>query len=539
MNGNHQKPEAVVLYARVSTEDQAERQTVQGQLEFLRSFCALYGLPIQGEYVDDGWSGTIPLGQRADGSRLLQDAEARRLSTVLIYRLDRLGRSLSALLQAHAELERHGVTIRSATEPFDTSTPVGRFVFQLLGSIAELEKATIVERTTLGRDRVARMGRWTGGRIPFGYQLDEGGCLAPSERIVPELGMTEADVVRDLFRRMAEGSTCTAEARRLNAAGVRPTCRYSGKEARLAEAWGTTRVLYTLKNPCYKGAAVVRSRSGPVERPVPALVTPELWEQAARQLARNRIASKRNSKRLYLLRGLIVCGNCGRHLTGQTMGSRPYYRCVSSKDRSWPDDSRTCPTKCVPADRLESEVWDGCVRFIRDPGDALAEAQRQLRGRLEQVAGVERQRRALAEQVAEKGRERDRVMTLYRRGRISLEDVERQMEAIAEEEATLHQMADALRTQAELASAFEAQLSEAKALLARLRDRLEDVERNDDRETKRRIIELLVTGITVKRPAGGERRAEATIRYAFSEPRVTDIKTPRLSGRRSPRGRGA
>jgi site-specific DNA recombinase len=147
----------VAIYARTSTEDQAERQTVQGQLEFLRRFCSLYShvqrYEIAAESVDDGWSGTVPLGERPDGRRLLEDARAGRFQEVLVYRLDRLGRSLRALLNANLALEAAGVTIHSATEPFDTATPIGRFVFQLLGSLAELERSTITERMALGRDR--------------------------------------------------------------------------------------------------------------------------------------------------------------------------------------------------------------------------------------------------------------------------------------------------------------------------------------------------------------------------------------------------
>src|ERR671938_387704 len=92
----------VALYARVSTEDQAERQTVQGQLDFLRKLADLHGWPIAGEYVDDGAFGTV-----------------------LLYRLDRLGRKTRVLLDAHEALERHAIALKSATEPFDTSTPIG------------------------------------------------------------------------------------------------------------------------------------------------------------------------------------------------------------------------------------------------------------------------------------------------------------------------------------------------------------------------------------------------------------------------------
>ena len=149
----------VALYMRVSSEDQAERGTIEAQRDFLRQFATLYELSIAEEYADDGVTGTIALGERPEGRRLLQDAATGRFGCVLLYRVDHLGRSLPALLDAHTALSKAGITIRSATEPFDTSTPIGTFLFQLLGSMAELDKSTIIERMTRGRDRVAKRGR--------------------------------------------------------------------------------------------------------------------------------------------------------------------------------------------------------------------------------------------------------------------------------------------------------------------------------------------------------------------------------------------
>src|SRR5687767_438961 len=143
--------QAVAIYARVSTEDQAERATIKSQLDFLRRFVDLHSLPVAGEYVDDGISGTVPLADRPEGQRLIVDAEAGQFGVVLVYRIDRLGRSLRSLLDAHDALDGLGVAIKSATEPFDTSSPIGSFLFQLLASLAELEKSTIAERTSLGR----------------------------------------------------------------------------------------------------------------------------------------------------------------------------------------------------------------------------------------------------------------------------------------------------------------------------------------------------------------------------------------------------
>src|SRR6266511_1017815 len=159
-NHNLIESQRVALYARVSTEDQAERETIDTQRHFLRNFAKLYSLNVAVEYAEVGVSGTIPLHKRPGGLRLLEDAKAHRFGVVVVYRVDRLGRSLTALLDAHTALNQMGVTIRSATEPFDTATPIGKFMFQLLGSLAELDRANTLEKFTLGRDRVVPGGRW-------------------------------------------------------------------------------------------------------------------------------------------------------------------------------------------------------------------------------------------------------------------------------------------------------------------------------------------------------------------------------------------
>src|SRR5262245_57572845 len=129
----------VAVYCRVSTDDQANRDTIEAQRDFLREYAKLYSNIIYNEYLDEGISGTIPLAQRPGGAALLQDAKYDSFDTVIVYRLDRLGRSLTAILDAYQQLEILHVVVRSATEPFDTSTPIGKFMFQFLGSLAELE----------------------------------------------------------------------------------------------------------------------------------------------------------------------------------------------------------------------------------------------------------------------------------------------------------------------------------------------------------------------------------------------------------------
>ena len=517
-------PTRVALYARVSTEDQADRGTIQAQLDWLRRYCDLHGLEIAAEYVDDGISGTVPLDHRPDGHRLLLHAGGGSFATVILYRLDRLGRSLTSLLDAHAALEQAGVTVRSATEPFDTSTAIGKFLFQLLASLAELEKSTITERMTMGRDRVAKGGKWTGGPLSFGYDVTDGGDVVLSEHVVSALALTEAELARDIFQRIADGSGIVAEARRLQSLGVPNIRRYGKGLAKNGGAWTARRISYMMRSPIYKGQLVLNSRHGRIERQVPPLVSPELWERARRQIERNRsLPPARRSQNVYLLRGLIDCEDCGAKFTGYPMPSRGrtthYYRCNSRSNLSRVAERGPCDAKLVNVARLEQQVWEDSRAFILNPGDALARAQAQLRERMTRTTGLEEQRRAIARQLADKEGERERIMTLYRRNRIRIEEAEQQLDDVARETSELQGMIQTLRSEEELARASEAHLASAAAMLATLRDQLEEVERTNDRETMRRIVEHLVTRIGVRTVGKGrEKTAWMRIIYTFSSP---------------------
>ena len=392
--------------------------TIQNQRDFLAGYHDLYKLPRGGQYYDDGISGTVPLGDRPEGRRLLEDARAGRFTVLLVYRIDRLGRNLKALLDALDELDRCGVTIKSVTEPFDTAVPIGRFMFQLLGSLAELERATINERTTGGRDRVAADGRYTGGPIPFGYDLDAERRYIPSERLVDGVGVTEAALVRDVFRRVAyEQSTLSAECRRFDALGIPCQKRYPpplrqkvGRQQRYKQTaspskngrgWSPTTLSQIIHNAMYKGGATLESARGGVRRPSPALVDQATWDAAQAAVTRNRQLSKRNAKHDYLLRGLIRCALCRYTYTGHTYGpvgkEQRYYRCLGGGTANRRATAR-CEGARVNAAKLEAAVWTQ-VRPVRrsprgragrGPGGpaATARGERRRRGRPGRTAGA-------------------------------------------------------------------------------------------------------------------------------------------------------
>ena len=147
------------LYARISTSNHSQDPEVQ--LRELRDYCQRRGWEIAGEYVDAGVSGAKD--SRPELNRLMADAHQRKFDAVLVWKLDRFGRSLRHLVNALAELEALGVAFISLRDNLDLSTPSGRLMFQIIGAMAEFERSLIQERVRAGlrnaRAKGKRLGR--------------------------------------------------------------------------------------------------------------------------------------------------------------------------------------------------------------------------------------------------------------------------------------------------------------------------------------------------------------------------------------------
>ena len=530
----------VALYCRVSSDEQRENETIEVQRDFLHRYCDLHGLTVAGEYLDDGITGTIPLAKRPHGGRLLEHARDGRFGAVLFYRVSRLGRRLTVALDAYAQLDAAGVVVKSGTEPIDTSTPIARFIFQMLRSFAELDRETIIDNTTQGKARGARNGRWY-GVVPTGYTVADGKLVPNNEDIVP--GLTEADLVRDIFRRIAEGESSVKVAAYVSALGIGRFKRYAKHDGRTVlvpggAGWPAKRVSELIRNPTYKGTHVYNGRDGDVARDVPALVSDDLWERASAQLTRNMKVAKRNARHDYMLRSLIRCGSCGIGYVGVSGKGYRFYRCAYSKPGHNGDVSVNCRSKMLSAHPLEDAVWADCEQFLRNPGTALDEARQQLAERNKDVEIVVGERRELLAKLAGKDRERGDILALLRKGTINLNEAEQQLNDIAAQQAALQAELDRLANQQALYEAGEQQVRTAEALLESLRAQLDA---GVDEETRRTVVRALVRCITVRPgPTGRGSEARVTVEYAFAEPNAITIGNSRTgAGLGSPAPGGA
>ena len=363
------------LYARVSTEEQAEKYGLPSQLTELRDLAARkgYTVPDGGEFVDEGHSGATL--DRPALNRLRDTVRAGAFQVVLVHDPDRLSRRLAHQLLLIEEFEAAGVRLEFLTVPKE-DTPEGRLLLSVKGVIAEYEREKIKERTLRGKREKARRGLIPAGPVPYGYRPDPS---TPGKLIAHE---EEAAVVRMMYRRLTEDRwSIRAIVTELREQGIRPP---------RSRVWAKSSVRRILTSEMYAGRAHFnrrdRAASGRfraeadwIAIAVPAIVTPEVFRAAQRVLGQNRAASAGHPPvHRYLLRGLLVCGECGRKYYGTPSHGRPTYRC-SGRDRL---AEARCHVPTLSADSIEAFVWGTVVEILKRP-DLLAEKLEAHRAALE------------------------------------------------------------------------------------------------------------------------------------------------------------
>jgi site-specific DNA recombinase len=483
-----------------------------------------------GMFVDDGESGALALRDRPEGRRLLDLVYARGVDVVVCYRLDRLGRRLGVLLDAHTELERHDVAILSATEPFDTRTSIGKFLFQLLGSMAELERETIRERFTMGRDRHARDGKFINGPVPIGYDVvDE--RLVPSERVISQLGMTEAELVQTLFARAAgsesapDGESAAELTVWLRALGVPSTKRYVRRDGVQTEevypCWNAARMQDLLHSSTYYGDRKLKYSGSVIAQSVPALVSREVWDRANATLTGrvNNFNSGQNEGYVYLLSGKLLCSECGCRMLGNYQrnrartGGRLYYACASARSPR----GRRSPDSCTSARNhnghaVEALVLEAIDEYVANPDKALKILRDQARERHGSSAQQDEHARQLRLRLSDYERGKSALLDMVSRGEISREEYLDKTAARADEAGAIRHELELVEAQDALGALIETRLLESVRVLHDLRERWPAARTADDRVQLRAMVQGTLREMRLG-PDGS-----AYITFAFSAP---------------------
>jgi site-specific DNA recombinase len=396
------------LYARVSSDQQAKAATIESQVAEIEERIAQDNHVLDDElrFVDDGYTGSTLL--RPALERLRDVAYAGAVDVLYVHSPDRLARKYAYQVLLVDELRKAGVEVIFLNRKINES-PEDELLLQVQGMIAEYERAKILERSRRGKRHAAQRGSVSVlSGAPYGYRyvsVKQTGCEARYEVIADE-----ATLVAQIFTWVGRDCLSIGEVRRrLHDQGVKTK---TGKEW-----WDRTTIWGMLKNTAYKGLASFgktrvgerrpRLRPGrgqtetprraysihatPIEEqefiPVPAIVSEELFDAVAEQLAENKKRNRQGRRGAkYLLQGLLKCDCCGYSYYGKpARGGRAagktrrytYYRCIGMDAYRF-GGHRICDNKQVRASVLEEAVWEDVSDLLRDPERIQQEYQRRL-----------------------------------------------------------------------------------------------------------------------------------------------------------------
>lgn len=417
-----------LLYCRVSTQEQAdEGYSLAAQLRQLEAFCDSQGWQVAGRYIEEGQSASRL--ERPQLRALLADLAAgqRADPCILVWRLDRLTRSVADLYTLLSVFERSGCTFKSITEPFETRSAVGKLFITLIAAMAQWERENLIERVHLGRTHQATMtGDWLGGPAPYGYLLRD-------RRLVVDEG--RAAVVRQIYERFLREGNLSALARAFDARGI---------PAPGARGWTATRLRYILTNPTYAGIRTWQRHARPSDgvggyrrlpreawltidqEGPPAIVPLVVWERAYDALDRRARVSRARGWGEHPLTGVLVCGACRSPMSGRRAvrgrTAYRYYRCPGRYQRG------RCARRPVRADALEGLTL-GAVRAAFGAHDLI---ERALAASEDGEAGDARHRLALA--LASVRRRVRRWQDAYENGAIDVRTLGQRLRDLRDEE---------------------------------------------------------------------------------------------------------
>lgn len=378
-----------VLYARVSTDEQAEKgYSLPSQLEASRKYAEAHGFVVIAEITDD-YTGTKLDRPGLDKVRAM--IANHEVDAVIVYTTDRWTRKLAHMLILREEFERAGIELHFVNKGKSEDTPESRMMENIEGVFNEYWREKIIEGSRRGTISKVKAGKVVGGGIPpYGYQHVDGQLVIIDD---------EASIIRQIFTWYIIGNeddhtpmSGFAIAEKLSKEGIpTPGAKYGRARKRGSTLWYDETVLKILADEIYTGIYRWGKRVGyngnggkrPVEEQitvtVPAIVSHELWEAAQAQRKHNKKMSPRNATpHRYLLRGMVYCG-CGRSMTGQARKGYHYYRCSSYVHRFGSLEERRCTEKHVRGDVLDRIVWEYVLEMMTSDEESfkqrLLEAQ--------------------------------------------------------------------------------------------------------------------------------------------------------------------
>ncbi|MCU9602249.1 recombinase family protein [Pallidibacillus thermolactis] len=503
----------VAIYCRVSTEEQAtEGYSIAAQLQTLRHYSQLYGWEVAEEYVDEGISGKNIKGRPAM-RKLVADVETNKFQAVIVWKISRLSRNMLDTLNLLDKFEYYGVKFISYSENFDTGTPIGRLVVQLMASIAEMERNTLAENVKLGMKQRALEGLWNGG-VVFGYDHTEKKMLVINQK--------EAAVVRLIYTLYADGKGLKAIANHLNKAGHRT------KRNRYFSINGVAQIL---DNPVYIGKIRwlqfenwdTQRRRGKNPNPIrvdgkhEAIISDELWSivQARRK---SRSFKQRQSNEPFLLSGLLRCPDCGQGMvpsitTRKTKDGEKrkyrYYVCGDFHNKG----SAACKSNSIKAYDAEDLVIKRIETFLSKKRlyKTLQDINSNSVGLLSQL---NKELESIEERLTEIESLQDRYMEAFEKNTLPTSILQDRLQKVSNEKGELEQRKNEIAIQL---GSNDSKVIQPE-LIETLLERFLSSYKKTSRENKKQLLQHLINHITIKQLKDNSRTVkEIELDFDFTE----------------------
>ena len=353
------------IYTRVSTSEGLEQEftSLDNQRESAESYIQSQkseGWVILPERYDDGGF-TGANTDRPALQKLIEDIKTHKLNCVIVYKVDRLSRSLLDFSQLLEFFDQNSVTFVSVTQHFNTNTSMGRLTLNILLSFAQFEREIISERTRDKMGAARKKGKWIGGCVPLGYNLDK-----ENHKLL--INPDEAKIVREIFDLYLKENSTLGVTKIVNAKGYRTKIRKlaEGKQGGGVK-FSNTSIDKILKNPYYAGKVKYQNTLYPGEHE--PILEAEVFQKVQDALHTNPEKPKIRApitKQISLLGGLLRCRACNSsmYLTHNVKyGSVRYfhYVCLNAQKRGYHE----CPTRLVNAGLMESKVME-CLKKVCD-----------------------------------------------------------------------------------------------------------------------------------------------------------------------------
>ena len=495
----------IAIYCRVSTIEQAEEgYSIDEQKRLLIEWCRKMDYIVTKCYSDRGISGKA-INNRPALKELLKDAENKEFDMVLVWKINRISRKLTHVLEIAETLEMNNIAFKSYSEEFDNSTPSGKMQFQMMALVGEFERGTIAQNVKMGMCAKAKAGEWCGGQV-LGYDLVpvEKQQGAKRTKTVLTINEREADSVRFIFNEYASGKGYKAITNQLNKLG------YKTKKGNNFSV-GSIRDILT--NPVYIGKVRYNVRQNWSEKrrrninanPIitdgihKAIIDEKLWDKVQAILESKKGKPSRIYDGEYPLTGILRCPKCGagmviarttNKLADGTKKRIAYYCCGNWKNKG----TSVCNSNTIRVDKANEYVFSKLSELLSNEKMVKSIVKNVNKERHSKISPAKKELQRIDKELEKIDRKKHKLFEGYEEDLISKEEFKERKEELNKIAQMLQEQKEPLLVTLSDDVSEEIPYEFIKSILENFSKVLTD---STSREQQKKLLHMIISEITI------------------------------------------